>query len=178
MSEYGVVTGPRTVRFERLLPGPIERVWAFLTESEKRRKWLASGEMELRVGGRVELKFNHAELSAKIDPTPERYKHEIGETFIGRITRCEPPRLLSFIWDITAADSSEVTFELTPRGIDVMLVLTERRLRDHAEMVSIASGWHTHLGILVDRLHGREPRLDWSTRAQVEAEYEKRLPAD
>ena len=59
-----------------------------------------------------------------------------------------------------------------------MLVLTERRLRDHAEMVSVASGWHTHLGILVDRLNDREPRLDWSTRAQVEAEYEKRLPAD
>ncbi len=178
MSEYGVVTGPSTVRFERVLPGPIERVCAYLTESEKRRTWLASGEMELRVGGRVELKFNHANLSASVEPTPERYKHEIGETFIGRITRCEPPRLLSFIWDIAAPHSSEVTFELTPRGVDVILVLTERRMRDHAEMVSIASGWHTHLGILVDHLNGREPRLDWSTRAQVEAEYEKRLPAD
>jgi uncharacterized protein YndB with AHSA1/START domain len=178
MSEYGVVTAPRTVRFERVLPGPIERVWSFLTESEKRRKWLASGEMELRVGGRVELKFNHADLSAKIGPTPDRYKHEIGETFIGRITRCEPPCLLSFIWDIAAAHSSEVTFELKPRGTDVILVLTERRMRDRAEMVSIASGWHTHLGILVDRLNGREPQLDWSTRDQVEAEYEKRMPTD
>ena len=100
MKRNGLVTEPRTVRFERVLPGPIERVWAYLTESEKRRKWLASGEMELRVGGRVELKFNHADLSANIEPPPERYKHEIGETFIGRITRCEPPRLLSFIWEI------------------------------------------------------------------------------
>ena len=178
MSEYGVVTGPRSVRFERVLPGPIERVWAYLTESEKRGKWLASGEMELRVGGQVELKFDHANFSAKLEPTPERYKHQVGEIFIGRITRCEPPRLLSFIWDISAAHSSEVTFELTLRGSDVMLVLTERRMRDHAEMVSIASGWHTHLGILVDRLNGREPRLDWSTRARVEAEYERRLPPD
>lgn len=36
MSEYGVVTEPGTVRIQRVLPGPIERVWAYLTESEKR----------------------------------------------------------------------------------------------------------------------------------------------
>lgn len=32
MSEYGVVTEPDAVRFKRVLPGPIERVWAYLTE--------------------------------------------------------------------------------------------------------------------------------------------------
>ena len=40
-------------RLERLLPGPIERVWAYVTESDKRATWLAGGEMELRVGGKV-----------------------------------------------------------------------------------------------------------------------------
>jgi hypothetical protein len=29
MNEYGTVTGPDTVRLERLLPGPIERVWEY-----------------------------------------------------------------------------------------------------------------------------------------------------
>jgi uncharacterized protein YndB with AHSA1/START domain len=43
-----------TVRFERTLPGPIERVRAFLTVSDKRAQWLAAGEMELRIGGSVE----------------------------------------------------------------------------------------------------------------------------
>ena len=60
MSEYGIVTEAGAVRFERLLPGPIERVWAYLTEPEKRGTWLAAGPMELRVGGRVELNFHHA----------------------------------------------------------------------------------------------------------------------
>jgi len=60
---YGVVTEPGTVRFERLLPGPIERVWSYLTESDKRRTWLASGEMELQVGGRVELIWRNSELT-------------------------------------------------------------------------------------------------------------------
>ena len=33
MSEYGVVTGPESLTFTRVLPGSVERVWAFLTES-------------------------------------------------------------------------------------------------------------------------------------------------
>ncbi len=73
MSDYGIVTEAGAVRFERLLPGPIERVWAYLTDPEKRATWLAAGPMELRVGGPVELNFHHADLSAEKTP-PERYK--------------------------------------------------------------------------------------------------------
>ena len=29
---------PGTVKMERLLPGPVERVWAYLTESKKRAR--------------------------------------------------------------------------------------------------------------------------------------------
>lgn len=178
IGEYGVVTGPGTVRIERLLPGPIERIWAYLTESEKRGKWLAPGEMDLRVGGRVELKFFHAHLSAEKTP-PEKYKqYQKGATVYGRITRCEPPRLLSYSWGGGPSEDSEVTFELTPGGKEVLLVLTHRRLGDRTTMVSVAGGWHTHLGILIDHLNGVEPRPFWSTHAKLEAEYEKRFAAD
>ena len=44
MSEYGIVTEAGAVRFERLLPGPIERVWAYLTDPDKR----ASGSRPVR----------------------------------------------------------------------------------------------------------------------------------
>jgi len=176
VSEYGIVTEPGTIRFERVLPGPIERVWAYLTEPEKRGKWFASGPMELRADGPVELHFRHADLSPHVEETPDRYKqYEKGHTSYGRVTRCEPPRLLSFMWGEEVGDDSEVTFELTPRGRDVLLVLTHRRLGDRAMMAPVAGGWHTHLGILVDHLNGREPRPFWSTHAQLEAEYEKRL---
>jgi uncharacterized protein YndB with AHSA1/START domain len=47
MDKYGTIIAPNTIRFERLLPGPIERVWAYLTDPEKRAKWLASGPMDL-----------------------------------------------------------------------------------------------------------------------------------
>lgn len=176
--DYGVVTGPGTVRLERLLPGPIERVWAYLTESEKRGKWLATGHMDLRVGGRTELLFRHADLSPRPDPTPERYKKlEGGVGFTGRITRCDPPRVLSYTWAEEWGGDSEVTFELAPRGKDVFMVLTHRRLADRTAMVSVASGWHTHVAILIDVLNGREPPGFWSTHARLEAEYEKRITA-
>ncbi|MGH6905998.1 MAG: SRPBCC family protein [Geminicoccaceae bacterium] len=174
MDEFGVVTAARTVRLQRVLPGPIERVWAYLTESEKRAKWLAAGPMELRVGGPVELHFANSELTPHGETAPERYKDQGCATLHGRITRCDPPRLLSHSW---GDGGSEVTFELTPQGEDVLLVLTHRRLPDRRTMVSVASGWHAHLGILIDRLSGREPPPFWSTHARLEAEYETRIPA-
>ena len=41
MNEYGTLIGNNSIRFERLLPGPIERVWAYLVEPDKRALWLA-----------------------------------------------------------------------------------------------------------------------------------------
>jgi uncharacterized protein YndB with AHSA1/START domain len=179
MSEFGIVTEAGTIRFERVLPGPIERVWSYLTDSEKRGTWLATGPMEPRVGGRVELNFRHADLSPQVAPTPERYKqYEDGATTHGCVTRYDPPKLLSITWGEASGPESEVTFELIPRAGDVRLVLTHRRLGDRTTMVSVAGGWHTHLGILADHLNGVEPPNFWLAHAAIEAEYEKRLPAD
>jgi uncharacterized protein YndB with AHSA1/START domain len=178
-SEYGTVFGAAAVRFERLLTGPIERVWAFLAESEKRGQWLAAGNTELWVGGRAELIFLHADLSSEMT-IPERYRVEVAtyEVLHGRVTRCEPPRLSSYTWPESAGHESEVTFELEARGTQVLLVLTHRRLGDRATMVSVAAGWHAHLGILDDRLAVREPRPLCPTHGALAAEYERRLPVD
>lgn len=173
MSDYGAVTEPGTIRFERLLPGPIERVWAYLTDSEKRGKWLATGPMELQAGGRIELRFRHADLSPHVDAVPDKYRcYENGGGFSGRVTRCEPPNALSYTW----TGDSEVTFELTSRGDHVLLVLTHRRL-DPTDMVSVAGGWHSHLAILADTLAGTVPQPFWTTLGRFEAEYERRLAA-
>src|SRR5918995_2173894 len=96
LGEFGVVTAARTVRFERVLPGPIERVWSYLTESEKRGRWFASGDMDLRVGGRGELRFHHADLSAE-KIAPEKYRqYEGGQRAEVTIKQCDPPRLLTY----------------------------------------------------------------------------------
>jgi hypothetical protein len=85
---------------------------------------------------------------------------------------CDPPRRLGF----TFGNAGEVTFELTPKGKDVLLVLTHRDLADRKMMVSVSSGWHSHLAILIDVLNGAEPRPFWTTVTTMEAEYEKRIP--
>jgi uncharacterized protein YndB with AHSA1/START domain len=126
--------------------------------------------MELRAAGRVELQFRFSELSAQKTPPTKGDKCEVP----GRVTRCDPPRLLNYTWGIEP-EASEVTFELTQQGKDELLVITHRRLGDRGTMVSVASGWHTHLGILTDLLNGGEPRLFWASKIRMEEEYGKRF---
>ena len=125
MSDYGVVLDPTSIRFIRILPASVEEVWAFLTESEKRGRWLASGDMELREGGGVTLRFVHADLSSVAEPVPEAYKpYADGVTTQGVITRCEPPRLLAFTWGGSPGHPSEVTFELSPQDQGTRLLVS------------------------------------------------------
>lgn len=176
MNEYGVVTSPGTLRIERLLPGPIERVWSYLTDSDKRGQWLSSGEMDLRVGGRVEHVFNNSRLTENDDPAPAKHAVHAGEVHMhGAITAVEPPRLLAYTWGEDFGGDSEVRFELTPKGDDVLLVVTHRRLDSRDLLLSVSAGWHTHLCILADRLAGRTPPGFWRTHTRLEAEYEKRI---
>ncbi len=171
MSEYGVVTAPDTVRIERTLPGPIERLWAYLTEPDKRAQWLAGGEMDLHAGGRVELVFRNSMLTGRYEKPPAKFAKHEGGGFEGRVTECEPPRLLAYTW----GKSSEVRFELTPRGDKVHLVLTHRRLPSREDMVNVSGGWHAHLGLLAERLEGRTPAEFWPTVERLHAEYEQRI---
>ena len=176
MSKYGERLNDDTVRFERLLPGPIDRVWSYLVDGEKRAKWLCGGETELVVGGHIDMRFHNASLSSADDiPRPEKYK-DMPEivSFSGEVTRCEPPHFLSHTWDFHD-ESSEVCYELEEQGDKVLLTLTHTRLSSSDEMLSVSGGWHTHLDILVDILEDREPKPFWKTHAELEAEYEQRL---
>lgn len=166
---YGSVPAPGTFRIERLLPGPIERVWEFLTDPAKRQQWFAGGPTELRATGRVALEFRFSELTSESTPPGRDAACDVR----GHVTRCEPPCVLSFTWG-EGSDASEVTFELTPRGHDVLLVVTHRRL-DPRQMIAVASGWHTHLDMLTDTLLARRPRPFWSTKARMETDYGERF---
>jgi uncharacterized protein YndB with AHSA1/START domain len=174
--DYGVVTAPGTLRLQRLLPGPIERIWSYLTDSELRGTWLATGAMEARVGGRVELHFEHARLSEATEDVPAKYRGQEVCDFAGRVVRWEPPRVLAYTWGESRGGESEVTFELTPRGKDVFMVVTHRGLVSRDEMTGVAAGWHAHLGILIDHLAGSAPQGFWAVHTRLEAEYDRRLP--
>src|SRR4029453_15728579 len=91
---YGVLTEPATFTIQRLLPGPIERVWAYLTESKLRRKWLGGGGGEMKVGAPFEFVWRNEELP---DPPGER-PAGFGDEFRmkSRITAVDPPKRLVF----------------------------------------------------------------------------------
>ena len=122
------------------------------------------------------MHFHNASLSRQpdIDP-PEKYS-DLPErpSYSGRVTRCEPPRLLAHTWDFEN-DHSEVCYELEEAGDKVRLVLTHRKLASRDEIISASGGWHTHLDILEDVLGGREPRAFWKTHTPLEADYEQRF---
>ena len=68
---YGELIEPTTLRIQRLLPGPIERIWAYLTDSDLRSKWLAAGAMEMKVGAPVEFVWRNDELGASVQVRPD-----------------------------------------------------------------------------------------------------------
>jgi uncharacterized protein YndB with AHSA1/START domain len=174
MKGYPSVLSPTEIRFERLLPGPIENVWTYLTDEKKRGEWLASGPMDGWVGGKVKLRFKHADLSPNQAPAPETYKkmdlegHSAEET----VTGFDPPHRLAFTW----GEDSEVVFELTPKDGKVLLTLTHRKLPTVAERDGNAAGWHCHLTVLVDKLEGRIPPAFWDIFRRVSADYANGIP--
>ncbi len=155
---------PSTIRFERLLPGPIERVWAYLVEADKRAKWLAAGEFDLRVGGKIELIFNNNSLSDDKNPESST-KH-----FTGTITRLEPLRLLAHTWSWDGRDS-DVLYELEPRGKEVLLTIHHRLPEDAGLKRGVGGGWPVHVGILADVLNGVKPRPFWKSHEVALKEF-------
>ena len=168
-------SGPRAIRLQRLVRGPIERVSTFLVESDHRRRWLAEGQMDLRVGGAMDLTWRNAELTEHPGPVPPEYANDPPtRSMNGTITACQPPRLLAFTWTI-GGTATEVTFELTPHDDRVLLVLTHRALGSVDALVSVSTGWHTHVGLLVDLLDGIKPDGFWTRFSAVRPLYRKRL---
>jgi len=164
------------VRVERLLPGPIERVWAFLVDPAKRRLWLADGAFELRPGGTAELQFRHRDLSPD-SVVPERFRdmHEIGHTNRGTVIACNPPNHLAWTWGHTPDDRSEVDIRLHAEGDMVRLALVHQRLSDR-DLLGVSGGWHTHLDMLRARLNGEPVGDFWAAYAANVARYAAYAP--
>jgi uncharacterized protein YndB with AHSA1/START domain len=143
------------VTFTRLLPGPIDRVWTYLTDPTKMPTWY--GEVALiepRQGGKVRLMNGHIR---------------------GLVTQWQPPRKLIHTWNVfddgaaedavSAYAESYPTFELEPRGDDVLLTFKHFPILDRF-VPQNAMGWHTMLDILIAALEDQpvRNRSEYSTR--------------
>ncbi|MCH8544232.1 MAG: SRPBCC family protein [Alcanivorax sp.] len=177
MSEagWGELIAPDTVRFERWLPGPQERVWSWLVEADKRALWLAGGDLPALPGEDFTLHFDHQALSPVQQAAPEQYRHYArGIQTRHRLLEYDPPHRLCISWDEGEAGYSEVTFALTTHADQVRLELTHRKLAP-GDRVNVAGGWHAHLRILVARLRGEQPPAFWAAFDGIEAAYAERM---
>jgi len=174
MNEYGELLNESTVRFERLLPGPIERVWRYLTESDKRARWLCGGDVEAAIDGHVDMHFDNTALSAEDDIA--RGSSDVADkvSFSGKVIRFDPPRLLEHTWEF-GDEHSAVCFELEELGDRVRLVLTHRRLDTSDTVFGVSCGWHAHLDLLEDVLEDRPLRPFFRMHERYESEYGQRL---
>jgi len=139
MSDLGQLGTAATVRFERCLPGPIERVWEFLTDTARLPGWFGSGTIEPRAGGAVRLMDGHIR---------------------GVVTQWEPPHKLAYTWNVfnPGVDKSDypesyLTITLEPAGDAVRLTLTHMPVLERFEKQN-AMGWHTYLDMLGGAVRG------------------------
>lgn len=168
---YGVLTEPATLKIQRLLPGPVERVWAYLTDSDLRRQWLAAGKMDMKVGAPFEFVWRNDELTDPPGQRPAGFSDE--QKMQSRITELDPPRKIAFAWE----GSGDVSFELDPQGNEVLLTVIHRRLPDRTTMLMVGAGWHMHLDILAARAKGKKPEPFWDGWSRLKKEYDRRIPA-
>jgi uncharacterized protein YndB with AHSA1/START domain len=180
--DFATKTDDHTIQFVRILPGPIEKVWSFLEDSDKRAQWFARGALPKIVGETFEMKFKHSELSPHAAPAPERMKEmdKVGHTSTYRLLAIEPPHRLVFTFgsDTNPETASRVEFLLTPEGDPkdnkVRLTLTHSRIPDRGFMLGVSGGWHAHLAILQYRAEGQTPPAFWDVWRKYDGVYDKR----
>lgn len=171
LERFGALTEPATLTVRRLLPGPVERVWAWLTDGDLRRQWMAAGAMDASPGATVEFVWRNDELTAPSGQRPGGSPDEHRMTV--RVTEADPPRHLAITW----GESGAVSFDLEPLGGEVLLTLVHRRLSERPIRLNVASGWHAHLDVLEAKMRGQTPEPFWDAVARLKAEYDRRLPA-
>ena len=133
-----------SIRFERRLSHPLEKVWKAITQPDILAKWLAVVTIDPTPGGEMTIAFTNS-------PSTSR----------GRITRISAPRLIEYTWQENNDLPSLVCWELKPDGRDgCILILTHSLLNN--EIPSFGAGWHTHLDLLGEVLDGKRGQFSWN----------------
>ncbi len=176
MNSYGEVLEDGSMRFTRILPGPIERVWGWIAEADKRAQWLCGGGDITAAGETIAFAFLHRNLTPHDETLPDQYKEmENGVSFDVIVTACSPPDHATIEWPGARGVPSFVDFKLTAEGDKVKLVVTQRGDINAEEFVGACAGWHAHLGIMADKLAGETPKPFWSTHEALTADYKERF---
>jgi uncharacterized protein YndB with AHSA1/START domain len=165
--------GPDSIRLERTLDAPIDKVWRYLTEADLRRDWFMGG-TDATAGGEFDLTVDHDNLSDDKDVAyPESYAEFKGTVWTEKVIRFEPPRLLETTFQ--GGKNGTVTYELSAQGEKTRLVLTHSGIVSGTGAQDFGSGWNSHLTVLEERLAGRGVRDFWALHAKSREAVAKAL---
>jgi uncharacterized protein YndB with AHSA1/START domain len=141
-----IARGPdgNTLRFERHLAHPVERVWAALTEPDELVKWLAEARIDLVPGGTIELRWLNTDAEGN-----QPVLH-------GTITRLEAPTVIEYDGDIHGL----LRWEVHPEGDGSRLTFTAFTPATGEDAIEALAGWHIHLDHFTGALDG--DRVDWT----------------
>lgn len=126
-----------TARYERHLQHPVAKVWSYLTENDKLKRWFSELEVnQLQEGGLI-----------KFDMRDGTFKEL-------RILELRWQEVLAYTWG-----EDQVRFELYPEPDGCKLILIEkiRQLTDHSP--KDLAGWHVCLEVIEDLLEGRTVQM-------------------
>ena len=168
--QFGKITAPDTFRLERKLKAPAARVWAYVTEGEKRARWFTGGDNLTEAGQAFTFLFAHFNIT---NESPAALGAD-GKRAIpddGQGARLQAPRLLEITWGDGDEAVSHVRFELIAQGEETLLVLTHTRSTPE-NAANFAGGWTAHVQTLADLLEGGPSNRFWAYVVEAHDHYE------
>jgi uncharacterized protein YndB with AHSA1/START domain len=145
------VNGRPTLRFERRLAHPPEKVWKALTDPAELGHWFPQDlEGSFTPGGTLRFVFRG---------TPPTLGGKVITDFTGEVLEIDPPRVLAYTWG-----EDTLRWSLTPDGDGCLLVFTDT-LAERGKAARDGAGWHVCLDALLAQLGG--PVNGWVTNGGV-----------
>jgi uncharacterized protein YndB with AHSA1/START domain len=138
----GEIIAESAVRFVCIFDAPLEKIWAFLTDSRLLPEWYGEGSIEPHEGGAVTLMAGHIR---------------------GVVTGWRPQKFLAYTWsvfqpgeEVSAWPISYLEFALEKNGSGTTLTLVHRPIPEPMQKLT-AIGWHTMLDLIAHALKGEFP---------------------
>jgi uncharacterized protein YndB with AHSA1/START domain len=135
----GEIVAESAVRFVRVLDAPAEKIWRFLTESNRLPEWYGEGVIEPREGGKVSLMGGHIR---------------------GVVTGWRPEKFLAYTWNVFQPGERESRWPVSYLEFlleDSRLTLIHRPI-PAAMHNQTMMGWHTMLDLIAAGLRGEHPK--------------------
>jgi uncharacterized protein YndB with AHSA1/START domain len=142
-ADLGTLIHERTIRFERRLSAPVDRVWHAVTDPDEMRSWFPSAvQGERKVGAPLRFPFDASSDSGGA-------RANVADAFGGEVTEWDPTRVFGFTWN-----GDQLRIELTPEGDDATVLVFTHRVYDASIAARTGSGWHMCLANLGAHLGG------------------------